>query len=104
MAAPRRRQAIRAANIGLDQTTKRFVVYAAVIVSSLIALCVIFVVALMPILRSGYAIPEVLANWGGLIIGFYFGSFITLLKDWSQESVDAYTDDPDQGPERGDAG
>ncbi|MFQ6552341.1 hypothetical protein AAD018_008350 [Aestuariibius insulae] len=92
---PRRRQRVRAANIGLDQATKRFVVYAAVIVSSLIALCVIFVVALMPIFKSGFSIPDVLQNWGGLIIGFYFGSFITLLKDWSHESVDAYTDDPE---------
>lgn len=88
-----RRQKIRAGNIGLEQSTKRFVVFAAVTVSSIIALTVIFVVALMPILRAGYEIPDVLQNWGGLIIGFYFGSFITLLKDWSQESVDAYTDD-----------
>ncbi len=93
MNTPPRRQRIKARNIGLDQSTKRFVVYSTVIVSSIIALCVIFVVALMPIFRSGYTIPDVLKNWGGLIIGFYFGSFITLLKDWSQENVDAYRDD-----------
>ena len=50
----------------------------------------------MPIFRSGFTIPDVLQNWGGLIIGFYFGSFITLLKDWSQESVDAYRDDDEE--------
>lgn len=95
MTQPDRRQKIRAAHIGLEQGTKRFVVYAAVIVSSVIALTVIFVVALMPLFRAGYEIPDVLQNWGGLIIGFYFGSFISLLKDWSQESVDAYTDEKD---------
>jgi hypothetical protein len=81
---------IRPSHIGLDQGTKRFVVYAAVTVSSLIALVVIFVVALMPLLRAGYSVPDTLQNWGGLIIGFYFGSFISLLKDWSRESVEVY--------------
>lgn len=75
---------------GLDQKSKRFVVYCAVSVSSIIALVVIGVVAIMPLVRTGFEIPEVLANWGGLIIGFYFGSFVTLLKDWSQESVDVH--------------
>lgn len=75
---------------GLDQKSKRFVVYCAVSVSSIIALVVIGVVAIMPLVRTGFQIPDVLSNWGGLIIGFYFGSFITLLKDWSRESVDVY--------------
>ncbi len=26
-------------------------------------------------------IPEVLANWGGVVIRFYFGQFVNLLKD-----------------------
>ncbi len=84
---------VRPSNVGLDQNTKRFVVYASVIVSSLIALCVIFVVALMPIFKSGFNIPDTLKNWGGLIIGFYFGSFVSLLKDWSRESVEVYRED-----------
>lgn len=81
---------VRTTRVGLDQASKRFVVYCAVSVSSIIALAVIGVVALMPLLSPGYEVPETLANWGGLIIGFYFGSFITLLKDWSQESVDVH--------------
>lgn len=84
---------VRPSHVGLDQDTKRFVVYASVIVSSLIALCVIFVVALMPIFKSGFNIPDTLKNWGGLIIGFYFGSFVSLLKDWSKESVEVYQSD-----------
>jgi hypothetical protein len=83
----------RPAHVGLDQTTKRFVVYVTVIVSSLIALVVIATVAFMPLFRQGYTIPETLQNWGGLIIGFYFGSFVSLLKDWSRESVDVYRDE-----------
>ena len=78
--------------MGLDQFTKRFVIFISVAVSSLIALCVIFVVALMPVFMSGFEVPETLTNWGGLIIGFYFGSFVSLLKDWSRESVDVYRD------------
>ena|SRR5271166_1916791 len=30
----------------------------------------------------GKAIPDVLSNWGGIILGFYFGSFLTLVKDY----------------------
>ncbi|SIT14639.1 hypothetical protein SAMN05421759_1216 [Roseivivax lentus] len=88
--SPVPRPDIRTTRVGLDQSSKRFVVFCAVSVSSIIALAVIGVVALMPLLAPGYEVPETLANWGGLIIGFYFGSFITLLKDWSQESVNVH--------------
>jgi hypothetical protein len=27
------------------------------------------------------AIPQALVNWGGIILGFYFGSFLTVVKD-----------------------
>jgi hypothetical protein len=27
--------------------------------------------------------PEVLSNWGGIILGFYFGQFVYLLKDFT---------------------
>ena len=82
--------AIRASNFGLDQKTKRVVIYATVAVSSIIALLVICVAALLPIFWPAVKIPEALTNWGGLIIGFYFGSFVSLLKDWSRESVEVY--------------
>lgn len=82
----------RPSHVGLDQQTKRFVVYVTVIVSSLIALLIIVTVVFMPVFRQGYHIPETLQNWGGLIIGFYFGSFVSLLKDWSRESVDITRD------------
>lgn len=78
----------KASNVGLDQKTKSFVVYVTVIVASIIALAVILVVTLLPIFWPAKDLPETLTNWGGLIIGFYFGSFVTLLKDWSRESVE----------------
>jgi hypothetical protein len=30
----------------------------------------------------GRPIPDVLTNWGGIIIGFYFGQFLSLAKDY----------------------
>ncbi|WP_347309796.1 hypothetical protein [Defluviimonas sp. SAOS-178_SWC] len=83
----------RSPHVGLDQSTKRFVVYVTVLVSSIIALVIILTVTFMPVWRQGYEIPETLQNWGGLIIGFYFGSFLSLLKDWSRESVDVDRND-----------
>jgi fructose-specific phosphotransferase system IIC component len=79
---------VRSSNVGLDQGTKRFVVVVTVLVSSFIALMIISTVSFMPYFRQGYQVPDVLQNWGGLIIGFYFGTFLSLLKDWSRESVE----------------
>lgn len=63
-----------------DQFLRRFVVITVICVSSTIALVVIVATALTP--YTDYEAPPVLENWGGLIIGFYFGTFIGLLKDW----------------------
>ncbi len=64
-----------------DQFLRRFVVVTATIVASMIALGIIFVTAFMPMFVE-YTAPEELVNWGGIIIGFYFGTFASLLKDW----------------------
>ncbi|MBK0328188.1 hypothetical protein I5535_12910 [Rhodobacteraceae bacterium F11138] len=64
-----------------DQFLRRFVVVTATIVASLIALGIIFVTAFTPMFAE-YTAPEELVNWGGIIIGFYFGTFASLLKDW----------------------
>ncbi|MBD3664629.1 hypothetical protein [Sulfitobacter aestuariivivens] len=89
---------VRPSHVGLDIKSKRFVVYMAVIVSSIIALLVICVVAIMPLIWPEYKSPETLNNWGGLIIGFYFGSFISLLKDWSRESVEVIQSEDNRTP------
>lgn len=92
-----KRRKVIPSSVGLEQSTKKFVVYCTVTVASIIALTVIAVVALLPIFEPSYQVPETLQNWGGLIIGFYFGTFMTLLKDWSRETVEVLEDD-DDGP------
>lgn len=64
-----------------DRFLRRFVVITVISVSSIIALVVIIGTVLMPIQTTDKT-PTVLENWGGLIIGFYFGTFVGLLKDW----------------------
>lgn len=82
-------------SVGLEQSTKKFVIYVTVTVTSVIALTVIAVVVAMPVINPAYEVPDTLQNWGGLIIGFYFGTFITLLKDWSRETVEVLESDDD---------
>jgi uncharacterized RDD family membrane protein YckC len=50
-------------------------------VAGIISLVVVSSVALLAIL--GRPVPEVLSNWGGIIIGFYFGGFVMLVKDYA---------------------
>jgi hypothetical protein len=50
------------------------------IIAGVISLVVVISVVVLAIL--GQDIPEVLSNWGGIILGFYFGQFITLVKDY----------------------
>ncbi len=67
-----------------DAWLKRWVVLIIVTVSSIIALMIIAAAILHPHL-SVVETPSILENWGGLIIGFYFGTFVGLLKDWLSE-------------------
>lgn len=64
-----------------EQKTKRIVVLIIVCVSSAIALATIAAAIVHPYL-STLETPSILENWGGLIIGFYFGTFVSLLKEW----------------------
>ena len=61
-------------------------VYLGFIVSGMIALLVIGGVIAIPLSNAiqgtSTEVPEVLKNWGGVIVGFYFGAFITLIKDY----------------------
>lgn len=68
-----------------DQKTKRLVVLIIVIVSSSIALATIAAAIFHPYI-STLETPSILENWGGLIIGFYFGTFVSLLKEWLSSS------------------
>jgi hypothetical protein len=56
-----------------------FLIRVGVSVSAIIAITVIAVPIVAPLISSTYTIPAEIKEWGGVIIGFYFGSFITLI-------------------------
>lgn len=64
-----------------DRWLRSFVIIIVIIVSSIIALSVIAAAIYVPIFSTDET-PAALENWGGLIIGFYFGTFVGLLRDW----------------------
>jgi hypothetical protein len=43
---------------------------------------VIVIISVIYIAAQGQTIPPELSNWGGIILGFYFGQFVNLLKDY----------------------
>lgn len=49
-------------------------------IAGLISIFVIGSVVTLAVLKID--IPEVLSNWGGIILGFYFGQFVSLVKDY----------------------
>ena len=61
-------------------------VYVGFLISGAIALLVIggvIFISLFSVYKGiEMKVPEVLANWGGVIVGFYFGAFVTLIKDY----------------------
>ena len=59
----------------------QLVIMIMVVVASTIALATIIAAILHPYI-STLKTPSILENWGGLIIGFYFGSFAGILKEW----------------------
>lgn len=75
-----------------DQWLKRFFVVSTVIVSSIIALTIIGATLVHPYFNPTNT-PKLLENWGGLIIGFYFGTFITIMKDWMSGKQSSGTED-----------
>lgn len=50
------------------------------LIAGLISVAVVGSVTLIAI--SGGIVPDVLSNWGGIILGFYFGQFVNLVKDY----------------------
>jgi hypothetical protein len=49
-------------------------------IAGVISLGVVF--GAVGIAATGGTVPEVLSNWGGIILGFYFGQFVNLAKDY----------------------
>ena len=60
--------------------------YAGVMLTSMAMIAglisIIVVGSVMVLALFGHAIPDVLSNWGGIILGFYFGTFINLIRDY----------------------
>lgn len=71
-----------------DRGLIRFCTGAMVLTSSGIALSII-VATLFYVHDKPGEIPELFTNWGGVIIGFYFGTFATMMKDWLGSGTDA---------------
>ena len=42
----------------------------------------IIIVSVVGIALFGEPIPAELSNWGGIILGYYFGQFVNLIKDY----------------------
>jgi hypothetical protein len=49
-----------------------------IVVVSVVVIAIVEVWAGSPEIK----IPDVLSNWGGIILGFYFGQFVNLVKDF----------------------
>lgn len=64
-------------------------------IAILIVMSVIVIAVTQTFNRVEYNIPEVLSNWGGIIVGFYFGTFVSLIKDYMKIP----SPEPDQGSE-----
>lgn len=50
------------------------------IVAGLIS--VVVIVSVVVLALSSKAIPPELTNWGGIILGFYFGQYLSLVRDY----------------------
>lgn len=64
---------------------KRFITTRGIIVTGwalLLLLGVTIISASLYIWIDGGEPPEVLVNWGASVLGFFFGSFVGLLKDF----------------------
>lgn len=66
-----------------EKSIFNYVIIVGASVSAIIALTIILGATIMAIIYPDADPPKFLEEWGGMIIGFYFGSFISLLKDWS---------------------
>jgi hypothetical protein len=64
-----------------DEFLKKFIVITWAVVSSIIALMILGGTMYYKIVNETAPMPEVLKDWGGIILGFYFGSFTSFAKD-----------------------
>lgn len=63
-----------------------FILRVGTIISGVLAIVIICVPIIAPLFVSDYKIPASIENWGGVIIGFYFGSFISQVGNFLHPS------------------
>jgi uncharacterized membrane protein len=68
------------------------------VISSLIAFVIIFCAIVLPFLYPNSNIPPFIETWGGVIVGFYFGSFMTLLTKVVERETDKSAAAPPNPP------
>lgn len=66
-----------------DRWLLRCVALVTISIASLISLLIIGAAILHPYIDAYSNTPPILEKWGGLVIGFYFGTLAGLLKDWT---------------------
>jgi hypothetical protein len=52
------------------------------LISMIVVVSVVAIAIIGMQLKDPPKIPDVLSNWGGIILGFYFGQFVNLVKDF----------------------
>lgn len=68
----------------MSERARSWMVFMLIAISGLLAGCVIVLPLLMPWLidaANAYQVPDYIKEWGGIIIGFYFGASVNLIKD-----------------------
>ncbi|WP_339859237.1 hypothetical protein [Pseudohongiella acticola] len=57
------------------------------VITAILALCIIAVPIFMHAFDGTYQLPNVIKEWGGVVVGYYFGSSLTLfVKYFESES------------------
>jgi hypothetical protein len=56
------------------------------LISGVLAVGIILSVLIISLYNPDKEPPKVLENWGGIILGFYFGQFLSLVKDYMHSS------------------
>ena len=59
----------------------RIFFYTSSIATTAIAFLIIIATLWLVVVEKNYDLPEALTNWGGVIIGFYFGQVFGLLRE-----------------------
>lgn len=83
-----------------DVFLRRFIIITWAVVSSIIALMILGGTMYYKFLNPTAPMPEVLTNWGGIILGFYFGSFTAFAKDVLFNAKKKSREEPPENTER----